>query len=133
MSLIAGGPFNVLNRVLTVAEILALDTVPVELLPAKTGVLYMPFYISFHKGAGTGYTAADIALENASGVQYVIAEGAAFLAQTAEATLAEKVGGGQITEVGNNLQLRLLSATATGDQPVRVKLLYFEDYPGLAS
>lgn len=121
------------TRILTVAEILTLDTVPVELLPAKVGVLYMPFYISFYKDAGTGFTAADMALESADGVQYAVAEGAAFLAQTAAAALAEKIGGGQITELGGNLQLRLLSATGAGGQPVRVKLVYLEEYPGLAS
>lgn len=131
MSLNTADPFDVVERLLSVAEILALDTVPVELLPAKTGVLYTPYYISFYKGAGTGYTAADLVLEQDGGIQFATAPGAGFLDQTEEAVSAQKVSGGVITSLGDNLQLRLLGATDTGDMPIRVKMIYTEEYPGL--
>lgn len=131
MSFQGGGPYNVTERILSSAEILSLDTVPVELLPAKTGVLYMPYYVSFYKAAGTGYTAADMVLENANGIQFVTVPGAGFLDQAVEAVLAQKISGGKVTSLGRNLQLRLTAATATGDQAVRVKLIYIEEYPGM--
>lgn len=122
---------NSFTRVLTSAEVLALYASPVELLPAKPGVVYVPIFVSFHKGAGTGYTAADLVLESTDGVEFALAPGAGFMDQTTEAVLAQKVLGGSIDAMGLALQVRLDTATATGDQPIRIKLVYFEVYPGL--
>jgi hypothetical protein len=131
MSFIGGGTFSVVGRDLTSAEILALDTVPVEILPAKAGVLYVPFYISAYKAAGTAYSAADMVLENTSGIQFATVPGVGFFNQSALAAYAQNFSGGRLTALGKNLQLRLTSAITTGNMPIRFKMIYIEEYPGL--
>jgi len=131
MSFIGGGPFSVTERILSSAEVLSLNTVPVEILPAKAGVMYVPFFISVYKDAGTAYSVANMVLENASGIQFASVPGVGFFDQSALAAYTQNFSGGQLKTLGKNLQLRLTSAITTGNMPIRFKMIYIEEYPGL--
>jgi hypothetical protein len=141
MALTNGGPYGVLRRVLTNAEILALNTTPVVLLEAKPGVVYTPTYMSFYKPAGAYSAVAvgdDLVLEavdadSNSGIPYATLRGFGVLDQSDEQGVAFSIGSGQISTLGQGLQVRLLGPITTGTVELVLKLAYIEDYPALGA
>jgi hypothetical protein len=130
----ANGPFQALQRILTPAEIIALNTSPIQLLPARSGVAYIPYLVTWYKPAGAAYTSpANISIETDGGTAYATLTASGFMDSAVEQFLTARFGAGTISTALTGLGLRLKAAgtMAAGDALLRVKMVYIEEYPGL--
>ena len=127
------GAMKEFQIVLSSAQILALDTVPVAAILAESSYCApLPWAWSAYKPAGTAYAGIaagdDIVLETTGGTGYVTFETTGFLDQATAQRRAARLGAGSITDAlfGLNLQFRLIGPITTGDTPLYITITYWD-------